>query len=275
MRSSGGGIVKRLPDIFIGALLAVALFAIGLAVGSNYQHTDVAQEVSEKFDTEQWLTKDAGGFFTFLLVVVGGLQLLLFAWQLWLIRESLKDAKLAADAARDAAKAATLQAETAAKEFISSHRPKLIVRELLRLTSVSPGRSIELRYVIANVGSSDAEVVESHVEIQDIRDGILRPLQPFEGANPIGRAVLAPGSHIFREQGSTVSTLSLAVSRMVEERQRARGRQTEDGRGVYFRGFVIYADKNGVRRRTGFCRIYDAETERFYATDDPDYEYAD
>src|ERR1051325_5248667 len=58
------------------------------------------QQAANSPSTEEpWLTKDAAGFFTFLLVVVGGFQAGLFLWQLWLIRESLDDARIAADAA--------------------------------------------------------------------------------------------------------------------------------------------------------------------------------
>jgi hypothetical protein len=53
-----------------------------------------------------WLMNEAVGFFTFLLFVVGGLQLLLFFWQLTLIRQSLAPAQAAADAALLSARAA-------------------------------------------------------------------------------------------------------------------------------------------------------------------------
>ncbi len=61
-----------------------------------------------------WLTHDAAGFFTFLLVLVALFQLGLFWWQLTLIRESLDDTKVAADAAMKSAKAASTQADIAA-----------------------------------------------------------------------------------------------------------------------------------------------------------------
>jgi hypothetical protein len=165
--------------------------------------------------------------------------------------------------------------KTAQAEFIASHRPRLVIREVQRLTPADSDRSIELRYVVANIGDNDAKIIESHIELQDIRDGILRPLQRTEGANRIGLVTLIPGEHIFREQGSNISLPSLVVSRMVEDRQRPRVRQPSETRGVYFRGLIIYADKNGVRRRTGICRVYEFKTERFYPLDDPDYEYAD
>jgi hypothetical protein len=40
-----------------------------------------------------WLSKDASGFFTFWLVVIGSFQAILFLVQLKLIRDSLDEAK--------------------------------------------------------------------------------------------------------------------------------------------------------------------------------------
>src|SRR5262245_39808985 len=48
----------------------------------NYNH----------YRNEPWLTKDAAGFFTFLLVVVGGVQVGLFYWQLRYMRTGMEDA---------------------------------------------------------------------------------------------------------------------------------------------------------------------------------------
>lgn len=58
-----------------------------------------------------WLTRDAGGFFTVWLVLVGGAQLALFYVQLRIIRESLDDAKKAADTAERAADASKASLE--------------------------------------------------------------------------------------------------------------------------------------------------------------------
>jgi hypothetical protein len=165
--------------------------------------------------------------------------------------------------------------ETAQAEFVASHRPRLIIREIQCLTSRTR-QNIELRYVVANIGDTSAEIVESHIEIQEVPDGMLRPLQPIEGANPIGRRTVAPGRHIFDECSSTVSIMSLVVSRMSDQRRLPKGRaDLNENRAVCFRGFVIYIDRNGIQRRTGFCRVYDSKVERFYPLDDPDYEYAD
>src|SRR5262249_1347333 len=53
-----------------------------------------------------WLTKDAAGFFTFGLVLVGIGQAALFFFQLRYMNQGMKDAATAAKAARDGASAA-------------------------------------------------------------------------------------------------------------------------------------------------------------------------
>ena len=72
-------------------------------------------EQGESF--RHWMMHDAAGFFTFCLVIVGGFQLALFRVQLKFIRESLTDAKVAADAATEAAKAAGLNARAAISAY--------------------------------------------------------------------------------------------------------------------------------------------------------------
>ncbi len=61
-------------------------------------------------------------FFTLLLGLVGGGQVVLFFVQLRLIRKSLDDAKMAAEAARDGARAARDSADTAKLSMIASDR---------------------------------------------------------------------------------------------------------------------------------------------------------
>jgi len=107
-------------EFLLGVLLTVAIFAMGMLFASSQQSLDTAQQIASAKTQQQseqakspdseligstWLTKDASGFFTFILVCVGGIQAWFFWVQLRLIRESLADAKLAAEAAKRAAKA--------------------------------------------------------------------------------------------------------------------------------------------------------------------------
>jgi hypothetical protein len=98
-----------------GPLFAVLLFAMGFVVGSSPHsvgstESQTAAKTSEKADyydpyraLRDWFSKDASGFFTFWLVMIGGSQVALFYWQLRLIRESLAPAQTAARAAQAAA----------------------------------------------------------------------------------------------------------------------------------------------------------------------------
>ena len=74
-----------------------------------------------------WITHDAVGFFTLWLVIIAGGQLILFLWQLVLIRESLDDAKIAAEAAKELA--------DAAKEGASATRDNVNVARLAMTAS--------------------------------------------------------------------------------------------------------------------------------------------
>jgi hypothetical protein len=108
----------RFSEVFFGALLTVAIFAMGMlfehAPSENVPTPNRANEnQSEPQDggAWNWLTHDATGIFTGFLVVVGGIQIAVFLRQLSLIRESLIDAKKAARAAQDSADAAKLNAQ--------------------------------------------------------------------------------------------------------------------------------------------------------------------
>jgi hypothetical protein len=130
--------VRRIPDVLIGALLTVAVLAIGLSIGSQYHpfqpEPATRGNIQEGGQSEygglwNWVTHDAAGFFTAWLVIVGGIQVALFIWQLWLIRESLNDTKVAADAAKESAEAAKEgakvgreSADTAKLAMVASNR---------------------------------------------------------------------------------------------------------------------------------------------------------
>ncbi len=114
----------RKTELLFGIFLAVAIFATGMPFSSqsrgqtaqNPAQQETAGHGAAVPDAEHigmaWLTKDAAGFFTFILVIVGSLQAILFFAQLRLIRDSLAPALEAADAAKAAAEAAKLNAQS-------------------------------------------------------------------------------------------------------------------------------------------------------------------
>lgn len=104
--------------------MAVAVFAMGMLFSPrnpNQSARAPSQQYAEARSSDSpaqydesgwsWITKDAAGFFTFFLVIVGSGQALLFLWQLKLIGESLTPAKEAAEAASEAAVAAKVNTQ--------------------------------------------------------------------------------------------------------------------------------------------------------------------
>jgi hypothetical protein len=97
----------NIPEILIGALLTVAVFAIGMTFEASCHPPQ--QQPGANADKENashppesalwnWLTHDASGFFTLWLAIVGGGQIGLFYWQLRYMRQGMEDAKLVATA---------------------------------------------------------------------------------------------------------------------------------------------------------------------------------
>ena len=102
----------RLPELILGCLLTVAVFAMGMVFASSGRLVDAIGP--------NWLTKDAGGFFAGLQFVVAAVQAVLFIYQLRLIRVSLDDAKVVSSAA-------TRQARVAEDTLNKIERPYLFV----------------------------------------------------------------------------------------------------------------------------------------------------
>jgi len=251
--------IFRRYELIIGFLLGIVLCTIAAIYTPYYQQNhktnSTPHSVAAKVSTDERLAE----YTLWLAILTGVLALSTIA--LWIVtwRAGIRQSH-------------DMQASIALarQEFISTHRPKLVVRELLMLETEGTGDpGITVRYVIANIGAGNARIVESWVEVQFSRDRRLWPLQPTDGANPIGDTLIKPGSHVFREQGSTVSMLSLSAGRQILQSGH------HPVQTVFFRGFILYLDDNLVRRRTAFCRVWNWETNRFDVVNDPDYEYAD
>jgi hypothetical protein len=102
---------KRIPEMVMGCLLTVAVFALGMLFTAKSGNGESVRIGST------WLTKDAAGFFTLVLVVVGAVQALMFFTQLRYMRLSMRDTADAAKAASDAAEAAKEQVKLGAAQI--------------------------------------------------------------------------------------------------------------------------------------------------------------
>jgi hypothetical protein len=118
---AGGTMPDDLADRIIMfcviGLVAWAIFGLPAFEWFMYYHPagQAAAETASGRNQQtyrDWITKDAAGFFTAALAVIAVFQLGMFGVQLWLIRESLVDAKKAAEAAKESADVAKETADT-------------------------------------------------------------------------------------------------------------------------------------------------------------------
>jgi hypothetical protein len=168
------------------------------------------------------------------------------------------------------------------KEFICTHPPKLVMRDLQMIPHATHPK-VTVRYTISNSGSTQATVVESLIEVQKIDSGTGGPLRNSDGLNTIkndidnvlahpGKALtIEPGGHLPCRHSSEVSCQPdppLTPSGQIVQK-------APNSPNFYFRGRVVYKDGNGTRRQMAFWQSYSFSTERFTPLDDPNFVYSD
>lgn len=179
-RNGGESEVRfRIPEIVLGALLMAAAFGVW----------SLFSPIAYPWE---WLTRDASGFFTASLFVIGGLQLWLFYYQLKLIRQSLEPAQQAAKAAADATK-------NAEEAFAKLQRPYVYIFGVHKLEydDADPVADVpHVKYSVANYGKTPAAIRIIVAGIGTHPEQPLDPLQQDYRDDPshdlLARPVLAP-----------------------------------------------------------------------------------
>jgi hypothetical protein len=129
-------------------------------------------------------------WFTVALVVVGGLQGILFWWQLGLIRDGAADTAKAADAALLAGQSAAASVDLATKDFITTHRLRLRVHnvsvddfgakvvdtDIYGQHVYKPGESLKGTLLVTNIGDSRARINGSYAMV--FIGGDILPMRP-------------------------------------------------------------------------------------------------
>jgi hypothetical protein len=192
------------------------------------------------------------------------------------IRRQAEIANESLSAERKATEAAKAQAELSQKTLVLTQRPKLIVRNIvvktpgdpLRQTApFQPGYSVEGEFQVVNVGGTPATITQSGCRVfwNQVALPMHRPYEHLSPNNPV-RGVLQPGTSVV---GGFMSDRPM-------DQHAAEIWQAGNQWSLYVMGWVEYRDDLGFVRRTVFCRRYDVgRGRRFFAVDDPDYEYAD
>jgi hypothetical protein len=252
---AGAEWLQRIPDIFLGALLAVAIMAAGYDIGSQYQpdptnppqHTaaENAQQPPES-GLWDWVPHGGAGFFTLWLVIAA--QLGLCVWQLTLIRKSTIDAGAAADAAKQSADTARIHAETARDLQVMQDTAQRQLRAYVSVSGVTKvedlgewqGAGFAVRVEVKNDGQTPAYDLLHWAKIE-LREFPLVGRLSIHCVDEDTREILPAGS-------KTVAFATCRHGLTASEEQAIIANE----KALYVCGEVDYLDAFGGRRLTQF-----------------------
>ena len=235
---------KDIPLIF--AFVAVLAIVLAIAItGTSVESTRIGLGHSREVEYPWWQYSGAWiALFTIALTVSS-------AGLWWITWRALRHSQ------RDSARQARDMLETLSltrKQFIATHRPKLIVR-LIQLGNLVPEKPVEIWLTVANVGASDAIIESIRADIATKGWANISWDVPGIEAREIelGNSKLASGEQ--RSFPANHNKRSLSLARTISIQQM--------GSRFYFLGEIVYRDENGTTRRTGFVRWFDTQFSRF------------
>lgn len=223
---------------------------------------EAAQEAADrlaKATADSWMLAFTGILAVFTVVLA------VSTIALWRVTKKSADAvKQAADVARD--------------EFLSTHRPKLIVRRIATKEIKGAHDTLGVDFVIANIGDTAAKIIEISTKLWHEQSGeVLEdfPARPPYGASTSVSITIQSGeSYMYTHAGEEILLSLVPFEEGYTKVSVPKGRATS-GSDFLFLGYIVYEDGLRKKRRTAFCRRYDFGTKRFTPIDDPDYEYQD
>jgi len=155
------------------------------------------------------------------------------------------------------------QIHLARDEFISSHRPRLIVRQFVLLTP-RPDQPLKITFAVINVGDTEAifKFIAAEAALLNGRyweapgiDFIVKPVseRPIKNGQRVSMTIQSR-FNITADQIKAVEQAALIICAV---------------------GELTYIDCLGTERRTGFRRNYDVSTDIFGISPNQDQEYQD
>jgi hypothetical protein len=248
---------RYIPGIFLGALLAVAMFGVGFIFGSLPHSSDSTKPQgsaklndpdTQHVEQKNWWN-DPIADFTLCLVLIGAFQVGLFYVQLRLIGKSLRDAEIAAEAAKESADAAVISAEHLSR--IERAYLFLALEVTSKIIAFDPALSdtrSNIDFGFKNHGKTPASIEELHVMAGFWRESW--PAMATADRMPIQKGWMISA-------GETQSGYSTAFNLRSDEIARAR-----EGKGyILFWGKIIYRDVFNTTRESGWCRAYDFKSK--------------
>ncbi|MGB6534585.1 MAG: hypothetical protein WBF58_01330 [Xanthobacteraceae bacterium] len=157
--------------------------------------------------------------------------------------------------------------DLANKEFVASHRPRIVLRDVHL-----EGRTVF--YILANIGGTKATIVEGWILAEFVPKGT--PLRPLRSAgNNNLKGYIFAGGEIKDLDYKLPGPISFAMMYPDSRRIGIEGKPPEFGND-YFTGTLIYADDLGTKRRSVFRRRWNGKSfERLTPEEERDHEYAD
>jgi hypothetical protein len=155
--------------------------------------------------------------------------------------------------------------DLARDEFISTHKPKIVIREpRLGESQANPvGDKFSIvTYTVENCGNSDAEIVNAAIEAScAIPMGYPVQTQLTEQSRDIEPITIVPGGYV---QLVYKSNLPAGTSLFPE---------SNGDTCLYFYGKISFKDRIGTIRITAFCRRFNVHRNRFCLIPDCEDEY--
>ena len=159
---------------------------------------------------------------------------------------------------------------TAKQEFLTTHRPALVVHNVAFELAKEPGTERQrengciMAYVV-NEGGTPATVFEYTGWLYRERKApwtVVGGRSSLRHREDFQRGANRPGWRAWQ--------INFEVDELASK---IEPKSTLADIPLYFIGYVLYRDSRGVRRRTGFLRKYDPVSRRFLRTDDADYDF--
>jgi len=154
-------------------------------------------------------------------------------------------------------------------EFVSTHRPKLIVREAYTPLPPPPeGAWITVFVTVANVGETEAKIVESSIGFDLVTEQRYTRTPRAEGRNDLDiPGPIHPGESREFKVTSVKHSWNAQTLAIYDD----------PGHGLFLVGHIAYIDKIGIRRQLAYWRRYEPTHQRFvriYNVEN-EYEYSD
>lgn len=247
---------------------------------ADASHGVSREEILDKFNTDYLETQkrmvaasESQVLIARLLRGVAILDLFLAALALCLLLKTYKETRRTALASIRAANAATRatsiakeQIRLAREEFASSHRPRIIVRNI---SIVVENGEMKILYSLTNVGGAKATIANSWIMTELVlRESPIRNLRAL-GHVDLGEVPFTAGQYYDFHHA-----LSPDVQRFIATHPTQRGFGKAFDAELHFTGSLRYVDELGNSRNSVFRRVLGMDGA-FHKSGDPDHEYSD